>query len=126
MRLALLAAALAATAVLAQAPGFKRTQLQKTDLSAPGREAVMGKAELPPGASSGRHSHPGEELGYVLEGTVQLVLDGDGGTRTLKAGDSFVIPAGQVHNAINSSAAVVTVVSTYVVEKGKPLATPAK
>jgi quercetin dioxygenase-like cupin family protein len=126
-RLAGLALALAAASVLAQKPAFKRTVLQKTDLSIPGREAVMGKAELPPGASSGRHTHPGEELGYILEGSVQLTVEGvDGGSRTLKAGDSFVIPAGQVHDATNAGAGTATVVSTYVVEKGKPVATPVK
>ena len=112
------------TAVLAQQPAFKRTVLQTTDLSIAGREAVTAKAELPGGVSSGRHTHPGEEIGYVLEGTVTIERDGQ--SKTLKAGEAFAIPAGQMHNAINAGPAQVTIVSTYIVEKGKPLATPAK
>jgi quercetin dioxygenase-like cupin family protein len=112
------------TALFAQAPAFKRTVLQTLELSIAGREAVTAKAELPGGVSSGRHTHPGEELGYVLEGTVAIEMDGQ--TKTLKAGEAFAIPAGKVHSATNTGTAQATIVSTYVVEKGKPLATPAK
>jgi quercetin dioxygenase-like cupin family protein len=112
------------TAVLAQQPAFKRTMLQTVELSIAGREAVTAKAELPVGVSSGRHTHPGEEIGYVLEGTVSLEVDGQ--TKTVKAGEAFAIPAGKVHNATNAGTAQATIVSTYIVEKGKPLATPAK
>jgi quercetin dioxygenase-like cupin family protein len=112
------------TAVLAQAPAFKRTVLQTMELSVAGREAVTAKAELPGGVSSGRHTHPGEEIGYLLEGSVAVELDGQ--TKTLKAGDVFAIPAGKVHAATNTGTAPATIVSTYIVEKGKPLATPAK
>ena len=112
------------TAVLAQQPAFKRTMLQTAELSIAGREAVTAKAELPGGISSGRHTHPGEEIGYVLEGTVSLELDGQ--TKTVKAGEAFAVPAGKVHSATNTGTAQATIVSTYIVEKGKPLATPAK
>ena len=112
------------TAALAQQPAFKRTVLQTIELSITGREAVTAKAELPPGVSSGRHTHPGEEIGYVLEGSVSIELDGQ--TKTLKAGEAFAIPAGKVHAATNTGTAPATIVSTYIVEKGKPLATPAK
>jgi quercetin dioxygenase-like cupin family protein len=112
------------TAALAQQPAFKRTMLQTVDLSIPGREAVTAKAELPGGVSSGRHTHPGEELGYVLEGTVSMEIEGQ--TKTLKAGEAFAIPAGKVHNATNAGTTQATIVSTYIVEKGKPLATPVK
>lgn len=112
------------TAVLAQQPAFKRTVLQTMELSIAGRDAVTAKAEFPGGVSSGRHTHPGEELGYVLEGTVSLEMDGQ--TKTLKAGDSFAVPAGKVHSAANTGTTRATIVSTYVVERGKPLATPAK
>ena len=111
-------------AISAQQPAFKRTVLQTVELSIAGREAVTAKAELPAGVSSGRHTHPGEEVGYVLEGAVTVERDGQ--SKTFKAGEAFAIPAGQVHNAINAGTAQATIVSTYIVEKGKPLATPAK
>jgi len=112
------------TAAFAQAPAFKRTVLQTMELSIAGREAVTAKAELPGGVSSGRHTHPGEEVGYVLEGSVSIELEGQ--TKILKAGEAFAIPAGKVHAATNTGTAQATIVSTYIVEKGKPLATPAK
>lgn len=112
------------SAVLAQQPAFKRTVLQTMELSFAGHEAVTAKAELPAGVSSGRHTHPGEEIGYLLEGSVTIEMDGQ--TKTLKAGDAFAIPAGKVHAATNSGTTPATIVSTYIVEKGKPLATPAK
>jgi quercetin dioxygenase-like cupin family protein len=116
--------------VAAQAPpaaqaGFKRTPVQQGDLSIPGREAVQAVAEFAPGAESGRHSHPGEELAYVLEGTLTVEVDGKPAT-TKKAGEGFLIPAGTVHNAKNASSGTVKVLATYVIEKGKPVATPAK
>jgi quercetin dioxygenase-like cupin family protein len=109
-----------------QAPaqtGFKRIPVQQGDLSAPGREGVQAIAELSPGAESGRHTHPGEEFGYVLEGTLTLELQGKPAA-TKKAGEAFIIPAGTVHNAKNTSKAVAKVLATYIVEKGKPVATP--
>jgi len=112
------------TVAFAQAPAFKRTVLQTAELSIAGREAVTAKAELPGGVSSGRHTHPGEELGYVVEGTVTIEREGQ--SKTLKAGEAFAIPAGQIHNAVNAGTSQVTIVSTYIVEKGKPLATPVK
>jgi quercetin dioxygenase-like cupin family protein len=112
------------SAVIAQQPAFKRTVLQTVELSIAGRDAVTAKAELPAGIAAGRHTHPGEEIGYVLEGTVAIEIEGV--SKTLKAGEAFAIPAGKVHNATNMGSAQVTIVSTYIVEKGKPLATPAK
>jgi quercetin dioxygenase-like cupin family protein len=110
--------------VSAQQAGFKRTVLQQGDLSVAGREVVTAIAEFQPGATVGRHTHPGEEVGYVLEGTIVLEQDGKP-TVTLGAGRTFLIPPGTVHNATNSSAASARVLATYIVEKGKPLATPA-
>ncbi len=110
--------------VSAQQSGFKRTPVQQSDLSVPGHEVVQAVAEFQPGASVGRHTHPGEEVGYVLEGTISLEQDGKP-ARTLSAGQGFVIPAGTVHNATNTSTAGARVLATYIVEKGKPLATPA-
>ena len=108
----------------AQAPTpFKRTVLQQGDLSAPGREAVMALAEVQPGGASGRHTHPGEEVAYVLAGPFVLEIDGKP-ARTLQTGEVFLIPAGTIHNARNAGTGVAKVVATFVIEKGKPLATP--
>ena len=119
---ALVVAMLAAVAAQAPAP-FKRTVLQQADLSAPGREAVMALAEIQAGAASGRHTHPGEEIGYVLAGPVTIEIDGKP-AKTYQSGDSFIIPPNTIHNAKSSAAAGVKIVSTYVIEKGKPVATP--
>ena len=105
-------------------PPFKRTVLQQADLSVPGREVITAAVEIQPGASPGRHTHPGEEVGYVLEGTIVLHQDGKADV-SLKAGQAFVIPAGTVHNATNSGGGLARLLATYIVEKGKPLATPA-
>ena len=112
-----------AAVCLAQQPTFKRTEVQRGDLTAAGREAVMAVAEIPAGVQSGRHTHPGEEIGYVLEGPVIVEIDGQP-PRTLKTGEGFLIPAGRVHNARNTGSGVARVLATYVVEKGKPVATP--
>ena len=84
----------------------------------------MAVAELQPGGASGRHTHPGEEVAYVLMGPVTIEFDGKG-AKTLQTGEAFLIPAGTVHNAKNMGTGVAKVVATYVVEKGKPVATPA-
>jgi len=116
-------AMLAASALaFAQAQGFKRTEVQRGDLSIAGREAVQAIAEIQPGASSGKHTHPGEEVGYVLEGTVRIDIEGMP-PKTLKAGEGLIIPAGKVHNATNPGTGVTKVLGTYIIEKGKPVAT---
>jgi quercetin dioxygenase-like cupin family protein len=107
----------------AQQPGIKRTILLRTDDPAnPKYEAVMGIAEIAPGAMAGRHRHPGIEIGYVLEGSVTLEHEGEP-AKTLKAGDSFKNEPG-VHNAKNTGTAPVKILAIYLVEKGKPLAEP--
>ena len=111
--------------VRAQQSGFKRTVLQQGNLSIAGREVVTAIAEFQGGATVGPHTHPGEEAGYVLEGTI--VLEQAGKTPvTLSAGGTFLIPAGTVHNATNKTSSQARVLATYIVEKGKPLATAAK
>lgn len=120
-----LAAALGAGALNAQAPGFKRVELQDRDLSIPGRHAVQARAEFVPGGAIGRHTHPGEELSVVLEGQLLLEVDGQP-ARTLKAGESFFIPAGVVHAGKNTGKGKAVVLATYVVEKGKPVASLVK
>jgi quercetin dioxygenase-like cupin family protein len=121
-----LAAALvisAALAASAQQPTVTRTTLQQFDMSIAGREAVTARAEIPATGTTGRHTHPGEEISYLLEGTVTLDVEG-APSRTLKPGDVFFIPAGTVHNATASARAII--IANYIVEKGKPLASPAK
>ena len=109
----------------AQAPAFKRTVLQQSDISVPGREVVSAVAEFEPRATPGPHTHFGEEIGYVIEGTFLIEQAGKPPV-TLQAGGSFLIPAGTVHNATNTGAGKGRILATYIVEKGKPLATPAK
>lgn len=125
--LALVGAAAIGAAVdrvaLAQQPGIKRTILLRTDdPGAPTYEAVMGIAEIAPGAAAGRHRHPGIEIGYVLDGSVTLEHEGQP-AKALKTGDSFKNDPG-VHNAKNTGSAPVRILAIYLVEKGKPLAEP--
>jgi quercetin dioxygenase-like cupin family protein len=119
-----LVALLAAGATVAQAPGIKRTILQRTDLGN-GMEVVMGMAEIAPGAAAGRHTHFGIETGYVLAGQSSLEVEGET-PRLLGAGDSFLIPSGKVHDAKTVGDVPAKVLAVWVVEKGKPLGTPAK
>lgn len=122
----LVVVAFALTGILAaQQPAFKRTVLQQADISVPGREVISAAAEFDPKATPGMHTHFGEEIGYVLEGTFLIEQAGKPSV-TLQAGGSFLIPAGTVHNATNTGAGQGRILATYIVEKGKPLATPAK
>jgi quercetin dioxygenase-like cupin family protein len=107
----------------AQQTGFKRTVVQQGDLSTPGREVVQAIAEIQPGGQSGKHTHPGEEVAYILEGTIMLEMAGKPAV-SKTAGEAFLVPAGTVHNAKNTGKTVAKVLGTYIVEKGKPLATP--
>jgi quercetin dioxygenase-like cupin family protein len=109
---------------MAQAPGITRTVVGKGDVSVSGREAVVARVEVAPGAMVGWHTHPGDEISYIMEGEVQLLVAGQE-PRTVKAGESFVIPAGIVHAAHNHGTAATRLIGVYVVEKGKPLALPA-
>jgi len=102
---------------------IKRTVLQQTDLSIAGREVVTAKAEFPAGGSTGRHTHPGDEISYVAEGTVEVVIDG--ASKTYTAGQAFHVDAGKVHEA-KASGGPAVVIANYVIEKGKPATTPVK
>jgi quercetin dioxygenase-like cupin family protein len=115
-------AALGAGLLNAQQPGFKRIEVQDRDLSIPGRHAVQARAEFEPGGAIGRHTHPGEELSIVLEGSLTLEIDGQP-AKTIKAGESFFVPAGVVHAGKNAGSGKAVVFATYIVEKGKPVAT---
>ena len=114
---------LSVRALYGQTPGFTRVPLQKHDLSTAGREAVQARGELAAGAASPRHTHPGEELAYILEGQITLEVEGKP-PATLKAGDVFFVPPETAHIAKNLGTAPAKILSTYFVEKGKPLATP--
>lgn len=114
----------AQTAGTTTPPALTRTVLQQKPLSVPGREGVEVLAVLAVGGTSVRHTHPGEEFGYVLEGTATFELAGQA-PQALKPGDSFFIPAGTPHIARNTGTTPLRLVSTYIVETGKPLATPA-
>ena len=112
-----------ATGVEAQTPGLKRTLLKQTDGPVDGYVTVEMKVEIEPGAAIARHTHPGIETGYIAEGGTQLTIEGQGAF-DLKAGDGFQVPTGAPHGGTNGSAKTV-VITTYLVEKGKPLASPA-
>jgi quercetin dioxygenase-like cupin family protein len=111
---------LASEAAGAQQTGSRRTDLQRHDLSAPGREVIQVRVDFDPGYLSPRHTHPGEEIVYVVEGTLEYQLEGKPSV-TLKAGDVLFIPAGTVHAAKNVGTGNGAEIATYVVEKGKPL-----
>ena len=83
------------------------------------------RGEFDPGAAVPKHTHPGEEVGYILQGELTVEVEGKP-AQTLKAGDSFFIPAGTVHSGKNASKSPTVVLSTYIVEKGKPLASMVK
>lgn len=110
--------------IVAQVPALTRTIVTKADVSVPGREAVIARVEVAPGGVAGWHTHPGDEISYVSEGEATLMVAGQP-QRKVAAGEGFVVPAGVVHNARNDGATVVKLVGVYVVEKGKPLASPA-
>jgi quercetin dioxygenase-like cupin family protein len=115
----------APTEAPAEQPGITRTTLQQENLSTPGREAIQVRVDFAPGAASPRHKHPGEEIVYVLAGTLQYRIEGQP-TAILKAGDVLFIPAGVVHAAVNTGFDTASELATYVVEKGKPLVVPVK
>ena len=105
--------------------GVKRTDLQQHDLSIPGREVVQVRVDIAPGVLAPDHSHPGEEIVYVIEGTLEYRLEGNP-PATLKAGEVLFIPAGTVHSARNVGTVNAAELATYIVEKGKPLVKAAK
>lgn len=125
MALLIVGSGLAVCVAWAQQPGIKRTDLQRYDLSIPGREVVQVRVDLAPGVAFGKHSHPGEEIVYVIEGTLEYQIE-DRPPVTLKAGEVLFIPAGTVHSAKNVGADNGAELATYIVEKGKPLVVPAK
>jgi quercetin dioxygenase-like cupin family protein len=104
----------------AQQPGTRRVELQRHDLSIPGREVVQLRVDFDPGASFPRHRHPGEEIIYVIEGSIEYAVEG-APTKTYKAGEALTVPAGVIHSAKNVGSGNAAELGTYIVEKGKPL-----
>jgi quercetin dioxygenase-like cupin family protein len=104
--------------------GFTRKMLTQMDGPMPGYVTIVVEVTIDPGTLVGRHTHPGIESGYVVSGVVELPIEGQP-TRTLKSGEAFQVPAGTPHAGAKNGDAKVVIVSTYVVEKGKPLASPA-
>ena len=111
-------------AAASQTQTIKRTPLQRFDVPGTAYETVIGIAEIAPNASIGRHTHPGPESGYVLEGGFELLIEGEP-PRLLKAGESYKVPPGIIHDA-KTGAEGAKVIATYVVEKGQPLTSAAK
>ncbi len=101
---------------------LKRTELQHAASSILGREIVQVLTEIPAGIESGWHQHPGEEVGYILTGTVQMQIEGHP-TVTLHAGDPFLMPPRTPHNALDLGPDTGRMLSTYIVEVGEPIAT---
>jgi quercetin dioxygenase-like cupin family protein len=103
--------------------GVTRVELQRSPAPTPGFEIVQTRVEIPVGKQSGRHSHPGPEIGYIVAGDVDITF-GDRPTENLHTGDPFLIPAGVVHDAINVGGVRTMMLSTYVIPTGQPLVTP--
>lgn len=109
----------------AKQEGINRTELQRHDLSVLGREVIQVRVDLDPGMTFPLHSHPGEEVIYVMEGMWEYQVEGKG-AMTLKAGNFLFIPAGVKHGAKNVGSGKASELATYIVEKGKPLVVLAK
>ena len=103
-----------------QIPGLARTDLQHHDLSIPGKEVIQNRVDIDPDAPAIRHWHPGEEVIYVLEGTLEYEIDGDPG-RIVRAGEALTVPAERVHSVRNVGDGNAAELATYIVEKGRPL-----
>lgn len=114
----------AQNATVATTPGVTRKIFSQTDGPMPGYVTIIAEAEIEPGIKVARHTHPGIESSYVLEGNLELPVEGQP-TRMVKAGDAFQIPPNTPHAGGKPSDVKVRVSTTYVVEKGKPLASPA-
>jgi quercetin dioxygenase-like cupin family protein len=117
--------ALALHMAQAQQAGTRRTDLQRHDLSAPGREVIQVRVDFDPGYASPRHTHPGEEIIYVIEGLIEYRVEGRPPV-TLKAGDVLFVPAMAIHSAKNVGTVNAAEVGTYIVKKGQTLVQPVK
>jgi quercetin dioxygenase-like cupin family protein len=111
---------LAVNVAQSQQPGVTRTDLLRHDLSVPGREVIQVRVDFAPGVAFPPHSHPGEEIAYVIEGELEYQVEGRPPV-TLKTGEALFIPAGTIHSAKNVGSSNAAELATYLVEKGKPL-----
>lgn len=116
---------LSLTAAQAQQQQIQRTDLVQNDISVAGREVLQVRVDFEPGAVSINHTHPGEEVAYVLEGVLEYQLEGSQPV-TLKAGESLFIPAGVAHLAKNVGNGKASELATYIVKKAAPLVVPVK
>ncbi|OAH10702.1 cupin domain-containing protein [Streptomyces jeddahensis] len=103
--------------------GITRTELQRHLSPASGWELVQTLVQIPRGLESGRHSHPGVEVGYIIQGDVMMEFD-DRAPQRLRSGDPFFIPLGAIHNARNIGKVETKMLSTYLIEEGEPLVIP--
>ena len=118
------AIAIVAAALFAQAPpAAVRTILLTKDVSVPGKEAVIAKVTMAPGGTSGRHTHPGEEISTLIEGQMDIYIDGQP-VAHYKTGDAFVIPNHAIHEARNPGTVPVVLSTVYLIDKGQAVATP--
>ena len=112
-----------AGALFSQNPGVQRIVIHRADVSVPGREAVIVRAEIAPKSHVGLHTHPGEEISYVMEGEGEILIEGKPPLK-VKAGEGFIVPNGAKHDARNTGSTDMKLSVVYLVEKGKPIATP--
>ncbi len=117
--------ALGCTPLFAQQSGIARFPLQSVEVNVPGRIVIQARVEIDPGVEGGKHTHPGIEIAYVIEGQLEVKVDGQP-TRTYKAGEAFSVADGVAHAATNTGTVTTKLLATYLVEVGKPLATPFK
>jgi quercetin dioxygenase-like cupin family protein len=115
--------ALALQPALAQWTCLQRTDLLEHDLSIVGRQTIQARVDFAAGAAAPAHRHPGEEIAYVLEGTLEYQVDGSAPV-TLRAGQSLFIPAGASHSARNVGSGRASELATYIVDKNTPLLVP--
>ena len=119
----LFAGVVAAVCAVTLSAQIKRTVLQQVDTSIPGREVVTARADFPAGGSTGLHTHPGDEISFVAEGAVEIVMDGS--SKVYHKGEAFNVIGGKPHDA-KAVDGPATVIANYVIEKGKPATTPVK
>lgn len=103
----------------AQQQGIGRTEVQRNDLGTSGREVVQVRVDFAPGVAFGKHTHPGEEVAYVLEGTLEYQIEGRAPV-TLNPGEALFIPSGAAHTARNVGAGKASELATYILRKGEP------
>src|SRR5688572_26912958 len=116
MKYGMITLLMATVALAAPQAAVQRTVLQQNDLSIPGHEGILARAEFPARGTTGKHTHPGDEISYILQGALRIEIE-EQPAREFKAGDTFMIPAGKVHNAVNTASGTTAVLATYIIEK---------